>query len=388
MKKRIIGITLFIAICLIFLHGTVRAHAANSFGPPVIITQPKNVDIAMGDSATFKVGVRGQNVSWQWQVQKGSSWVDCTEAGANTETITVTGENKWGSWKSYRCRVSNESGEVYSNLAHLREWTPIESVDVKITPPAIGAAQDFEPVLPEGVHYYCEEILVGTNVYKNVTWYDETTDDAMAREAVFQPGYRYSVSIRLLPEKGYAFRSETANTLNGKKGSSHTYGSNRIAVSFNFPALCWVKKDGKWYHYPEAAMGQTVSLDKGLCTIDGVGYYFDADGVMQTGWQKVFRNWYYFRGSGAMVTGWQTINKKTYYFKRNGQMAEREWCGGWWLSANGAWTYPYKGSWKKNSKGWWFGDTSGWYAKSETVRINDRLYKFDARGYLVEDPED
>ena len=37
----------------------------------------------------------------------------------------------------------------------------------------------------------------------------------------------------------------------------------------------------------------------------------------------------------------------------------------------------------QNAYGWWFGDDSGWYAKSCTIRIDDVMYTFNAKGYLV-----
>jgi glucan-binding YG repeat protein len=112
-------------------------------------------------------------------------------------------------------------------------------------------------------------------------------------------------------------------------------------------------------------------------------YYFASSGAMKTGWVKIGSSWYYFGESGAMVTGWQTINSKTYFFKNNGAMAASEWCGGYWLNADGTWTYPYKASWHQNDKGWWYGDPSGWYARNTTVVIDGKSYTFDASGKMV-----
>ena len=84
-----------------------------------------------------------------------------------------------------------------------------------------------------------------------------------------------------------------------------------------------------------------------------------------------------------MVTGWYKDGSIWYYLKSSGAMAASEWCGGYWLNANGSWTYKPVGSWKKNGYGWWFGDTSGWYAKNSTIKIDDVWYKFNAAGYWV-----
>lgn len=179
----------------------------------------------------------------------------------------------------------------------------------------------------------------------------------------------------------------------------------------------WKKEDGIWYYYKEDVkltgwlkvnstwyyLGEGGAMQTGWITVNGYRYYLAENGAMQTGWQKVDGYWYYFAEGGKMQTGWiklngswyylaedgkmQTgwlkVNGYWYYLKSNGRMAECEWVNGYWLSAGGKWTYTAKGSWKQNSKGWWFGDTSGWYAKNETVKINDKMYTFDANGYMI-----
>ena len=140
----------------------------------------------------------------------------------------------------------------------------------------------------------------------------------------------------------------------------------------------WVKSGNAWYY-----MDSNGAMVTGWKQIDGKWYFFEESGVMKTGWVGSGSTYYYMDTTGAMVTGWKQISGKWYYFKASGLMACNEWCDGYWLNADGSWTYPYKGSWRQNSKGWWFGDTSGWYAKSETVRINDKDYNFDANGYCT-----
>ena len=140
----------------------------------------------------------------------------------------------------------------------------------------------------------------------------------------------------------------------------------------------WQKISGKWYY-----MNSGGKMLTGWQKISGKWYYFNSGGIMQTGWQKISGKWYYFNSSGDMATGWKDIGSKTYYFKPSGEMAAGEWCKGWYLNANGTWTYPYRASWKQNSRGWYYEDTSGWYAKSTTITIDGKAYKFDAKGYWV-----
>ena len=144
-------------------------------------------------------------------------------------------------------------------------------------------------------------------------------------------------------------------------------------------ATGWKKISGSWYYFDNDGVMQT-----GWKKVSGKWYYLADDGVMRTGWQKVSGQWYYLAANGAMQTGWQQIGGVWYFLKSSGAMAAKEWCGGYYLNANGSWTYPYKASWKQNAYGWWFGDTSGWYAKDCTITINGKSYTFNASGYWVQ----
>ncbi|MFR4393239.1 MAG: hypothetical protein ACLT29_02570 [Ruminococcus callidus] len=52
----------------------------------------------------------------------------------------------------------------------------------------------------------------------------------------------------------------------------------------------------------------------GICAIDGVTYYADANGVMQTGLQEINGSYYYFNEeTGALQTGWVEIAGARFY---------------------------------------------------------------------------
>ena len=40
-------------------------------------------------------------------------------------------------------------------------------------------------------------------------------------------------------------------------------------------------------------------------------------------------------------------------------------------------------SWKQDAIGWWFDFGDGTYAKDEQIEIDDAIYRFDARGYMI-----
>ena len=49
-------------------------------------------------------------------------------------------------------------------------------------------------------------------------------------------------------------------------------------------------------------------------------YYFNENGIAQTGWQTVDGETYYFGADGSMQTGLVTLNKDVYYFGKDGNM--------------------------------------------------------------------
>lgn len=140
----------------------------------------------------------------------------------------------------------------------------------------------------------------------------------------------------------------------------------------------WRKVGGAWYY-----LGTDGAMKTGWQKVGGVWYYLADSGVMKTGWQKIDGVWYYFASSGAMQTGWQKVGGVWYYLKPSGAMAASEWVNGYWLNSSGAWKYKYRGSWKQDSTGWKYGDTSGWIARSCSQRIDNKVYRFDAKGYML-----
>ena len=73
--------------------------------------------------------------------------------------------------------------------------------------------------------------------------------------------------------------------------------------------------------------------------IDGQVYYFDSNGYMVTGWQKIGSKWYYFEGSGVMAANKWVGN---YYLTASGAMATNTWIGKYYVGADGKWIPGYK----------------------------------------------
>ena len=93
----------------------------------------------------------------------------------------------------------------------------------------------------------------------------------------------------------------------------------------------------------------------------GNTYYFDSEGKIQTGWQKINGKWYYMSESGAMVTGWLKITGNWFYFEPIGEMVT-----GW-----------------KMLDGKWYCFTTSGAMLTGTHTIGGKAYTFDASGVWI-----
>lgn len=84
--------------------------------PPAITAQPQNRTVAPNQSASFTVAATGTNLEYQWFHED-----DSLGFGHNA-TVTVNSANA-ATAGYYRCRIRNESGEIWSDAALLKLTT-------------------------------------------------------------------------------------------------------------------------------------------------------------------------------------------------------------------------------------------------------------------------
>ena len=92
----------------------------------------------------------------------------------------------------------------------------------------------------------------------------------------------------------------------------------------------WQQIESKWYYFNENGIMQT-----GWLTQDTKKYYLDSAGVRASGWKKIDSKQYYFNKKGVMQTGWQTIEDEKYFFNSDGTMASGVWKGDLYLRDDG-----------------------------------------------------
>ena len=109
-----------------------------------------------------------------------------------------------------------------------------------------------------------------------------------------------------------------------------------------------------------------LRLAVGWAEINGKRCLFNAEGVMQSGWQQSEGKWYYL---GADID--------------NYGVETNCWYDGCWLGADGVWDASYSMSWSQDSWGWYITDNYGWYPYSQWQKIDGCWYYFDEWGYMV-----
>ena len=193
-----------------------------------------------------------------------------------------------------------------------------------------------------------------------------------------------TISLRVIPEGSYngtylssksviwsSSNESVAKVKNGfitvvGKGECEVYASssNRIVAKVKVKirvAEVWEKENGNWKYVDEKG---DYCIDK-IATIKGKGYYFDENGYMQTGWQKIDGKWYFFDGSGVMQTGWLSNGGKWYYMGEDGAMTRG------WQKVEGKWYYlgwaddPDSGAMRTG----WVYDGGAWYYMHSSGRM-------------------
>jgi len=190
-----------------------------------------------------------------------------------------------------------------------------------------------------------EEIAVIFQNYAKATGYKlPIIHEATAFVDILNIDSYYQTAITAMHQAGIMM-GDTNNRFNPKnivsraQVSSMLYRYIKLTIDHD-TAYGWTLNDiGQWSYYKN---GEKLI---GTHTIDGVKYFFNANGILKTGWVKDGTNWRYYLENNAVI-GWLDINQKSYYFLEDGLMVSDKW-----LEIDNDWYYFYNdGSLAKNTK--------------------------------------
>ena len=186
-------------------------------------------------------------------------------------------------------------------------------------------------------------------------------------------------------------------------GAAHKKGffiSNGKEYYFDGKALakgCWAETDNGRYYFDADGVKQTGLVTVGgkiypvgtsgalkpsqWVTVNGKNYYTDANGAAVTSWQKINGAWYYFNNDGTMHIGWRLVGSTWYYFNGEGHLLTGlQKVNGYWYYFNG--NGARQTSWQKIGNYWYYFDSDG------KMHIGWRLsgstwYYFNGDGHLL-----
>ena len=164
----------------------------------------------------------------------------------------------------------------------------------------------------------------------------------------------------------------------------------------------WLQFNDNWYYVDERG----YRLESRLANISGKTYYFDKDGIMQTGsrvvngvslyfdstgalsvegnplsWNKIGNKWYYLDENRNMTIGFKEIDGVMYYFNERGEMGTE------WQSNFQKWYYfgasgEMRRGWIKDAGKWYYLDSKDGVMATGVKEIDGQKYSFRDSGAM------
>ena len=141
--KRIISLALaallIVSTCIIPITAYVEDYVT-------ITEQPKSMEVAEGEKATFRVTASNASAyKWYYQKPGESKWNAVTKNGESA-TYTLTTAARHNGY-SYRCKVSNSLGSVYSDIV----WLTVTASNTTAAPATKASSKPTITTQPKSV---------------------------------------------------------------------------------------------------------------------------------------------------------------------------------------------------------------------------------------------
>ena len=267
----------------------------------------------------------------------------------------------------------------------------------------------------EGKRYLFDEygkLLTGGWVSDGYDWFyaDPQNDNALVTGLKTIGGKKYCFDEYGVMFKGHTFSWEDVYYIAGTDG----------VIKTTFSGTGWVKVGNDWYYSEDGCPvrdslytigGKTYGFDgEGRMLYGGIAncwyetYYFDANGVVQTGWIKVGNDWVYgnpeykwldwghcyiegkdyiFDEDHCLMTGTFTYDGSIYKTDSDGAVTSSTPCADGWVHFDNNWHYIVDGNLGYTG---WVGDyliRYGTMVFDEVISYNGKLYYLKPNGQLL-----
>ncbi|WP_350455350.1 InlB B-repeat-containing protein [Slackia heliotrinireducens] len=177
---------------------------------------------------------------------------------------------------------------------------------------------------------------------------------------------------------GYVFEGWYTATTGGAEVTAETTFTQDCTLYAVWSKIGWVKGSDGTYQY-RLADGTLVTSK--FFKVDGKTYYFNSNGIMQTGWEQVSGKWYWLGNNGAMRTGWQNVSDKWYWLGGNGVMRTG------WQKVDGKWYYLKSSGamatgWRNVSGTWYYLDKKSGAMRTGWQKVNGKWYWLGSDGAM------
>ena len=161
---------------------------------PTITTQPSNVSVTVGSTATFKVTATGAtSYQWYYRTSSSGSWTAVSATSGKTSTYKLTTAAKHNGYQ-YRCKVTNSSGSVYSGTVTLTVKPKITEQPTNQTV-AAGTTAHFKVTAENATSYQWYYRTSSTGTWTAVSAASGKTADYSLSAAARHNGYQYRCKV-------------------------------------------------------------------------------------------------------------------------------------------------------------------------------------------------
>lgn len=196
--------------------------------------------------ATLQAGVRLNDIRWYDQNGQKLGENDLFEAGNKyTVEIDISPDSDYSfniTHATINGKVATTTGTSPVTLKYTFDACKgvVNSVNINITPPSIGAKPSYEPTESEN-GYSINAVSYNHNYEKNgAWWYDVINNKNMligGADSKFKAGGVYKVRVTLTPDDGFSFAPGVTAKINGKDAFVESLDNEMINVHFYFNPL-------------------------------------------------------------------------------------------------------------------------------------------------------